>query len=279
MKAQDRSTTQENRRGFVRRCFGVGASLAALPFESRQAIGSAQSLNGLIVPRMSEYEQILGHTGSMQILGNPRSWSLVTNGLHPFAPERVAILPSEYRIRYGDRFGKHLRGQIEQRLKLECGHLDGYDQRWFPESKWESIYRIIEAMTSHYHVLSQFEEWFVGLAGREILGSSGHRGMGLAHQYQRGGLVPVDSPPVDWWLFLFPGGIDWAALDEQRIFAVIAHVRENDPSWSGMYPIWMLTQEIWKSFPDWSQVAKMGRVGACRHLNGITAQCLAKKTL
>jgi hypothetical protein len=37
---------------------------------------------------------------------------------------------------------------------------------------------------------------------------------GLAHQYQRGGQVPVDCPLVDWWLLLFPGGIDWAFMTE-----------------------------------------------------------------
>jgi hypothetical protein len=278
MKALARSTTQENRRGFVRHCFGVGASLAALPFGSSQAMGSRDvPMTIPIVPRMSEYERILSHTGSMQVLGNPRSWSLVSQGLHPFAPERVAILPTDYRIRYGDRCGKDLRRKIEERLNLESGHLEGYDQRWFPTSKWESIYWIMETMTSHYHVSPQFQEWVVGLAGREILGSSGYCGMGLAHQYQRGGPVPVDSPPVDWWLFLFPGGIDWAALDEQRIYAVIAHVRENDPTWSDMYPNWALTREIWRTVRNWSHVAHVGRVGACRHLNGITAQCLANK--
>ena len=69
-----------NRRGFVRQCFGVGASLTALP-----AVGSetVQSSNGLIMPRMSEYEHILSHTNNMHVFGHPRSWSLVTKGSIP----------------------------------------------------------------------------------------------------------------------------------------------------------------------------------------------------
>src|ERR1017187_5521293 len=79
-----RSSMKAHRRGFVRNCFGFGAGLAALPLGSDQAVGSGkvESPNGLIVPRMSEYEHILSHTNSMHILGNPRSWSLVSQGLH-----------------------------------------------------------------------------------------------------------------------------------------------------------------------------------------------------
>lgn len=281
MKAQERSTSRENRRGFVRHCFGVGAGLVALPIGSRHAVGSGkiQSPSDLIVPKLSDYERILSHTNSMHVLGNPRSWSLVSQELHPFAPERAVVLPTDAQSVYGDRCGGDLRRRIEERLKLECGHLGGYDQRRFPESKWASIYWIMEAMTGHYNVQSQFEEWVVGMAGREILGSSGYGGVGLAREYQRGGPVPVDSSPVDWWLFLFRGGIDWASLDEQRIFAVMAHVRQNDPSSSDMSPIYVLTHEIRRTVQDWSQVPPMGRLGACRHLNGITAQCLANKAL
>jgi hypothetical protein len=160
--------------------------------------------------------------------------------------------------------------------------MDGYDLRRFPESKRESIYWIVDTMTGHYGVWSQFEEWVVGMAGREILGSTALCACGLAHEYQRGGQVPVDCPPVDWWLFLFPAGIDWAALDEKPVFAVMTHVVRNDPStqsWWGMYPIWILAQEVLKNFSDWSQVAQMGRFGACRHLNGIVARCLTNKPL
>jgi hypothetical protein len=204
----------------------------------------------------------------------------VSRGLHPFAPERVAVFPSDDRIRYHDRCGNDARRDIDGRIRRECGHLEGHDPRWFPESKRESIYWIVDTMTGHYGVWSQFEEWIVGMAGREILGSTAMCACGLAHQYQRGGRVSVDCPPVDWWLFLFPGGIDWAALDEEPVHAVMTHVFRNDPSaqsWSGMYPTWVLAEGILRTFPDWSQVARMGRVGACRHLNGIVAQCLANQ--
>lgn len=277
-------TSQENRRAFVRRCFGIGAGVAAIPAGTGQGAGPAKVRlpGGSPETGMSEYERILSHTDSMHVLGNPRSWSLVSQGFHPFAPERVAVLPSDDRIDYHDRCGKDLRRYIDERIKIEFDRLPGRDPSSFPESKRESIYWIVDTMIGHYGVRSQFREWVVGLAGREIIGSTAFCACGLAHQYQRGGHAPVDCAPVDWWLFLFPGGIDWAALDASPVFAVIAHVFQNDPyarSWSGMFPVWVLTQEIWRTDPDWSQIAQMGRLGACRHLNRIVAQCLTNKPL
>ncbi len=261
-----------HRRGFVRDCFGIGASLAALPIGRSEAAGSEKvhSPNGFIVPRMSKYERILSHTDSMHILGNPRSWSLVTQGLHPFAPERVVVMRQRV---YFDRGGRDLRRQIDKRIEDEFGHMQGFDKKSFPDSKRESLYWMIEWMCSHYGV-PYFEQWVVGLAGREILASTASFGMGMAHQYQSGGQVPVDNPPVDWWLFLFPEGIDWAAIDGLPVFAVIAHVAHLDASYRAMFPVCFLTQSLLRT--DWSQVAQMGRVDACRHLNRITAQCLAE---
>jgi hypothetical protein len=137
---------------------------------------------------------------------------------------------------------------------------------------------MMDSMCGHYGV-PYLEQWVTGLAWREIFGQSAYGGVGLAHQYQQGGPVPVDNPPFDWWLFLHPEGCDWGALDDEPIFAIICHVAKySRPSWV-MLPVWTLTQRIWKTIPNWSQVAQMGRLGACRHLNGITAQCLANKVL
>jgi hypothetical protein len=266
---------QENRRGFVRNCFGVGASLVALPTGSSQPVGSeaVQSPDRLI--GMSEYERILSHTNCMHVLGNPRSWSLVSHGLHPFAPERVVVFGQH---NYGDRCGSDLRRQIDKRIDVEFRHKEGFDKKSFPESKRESIFWMMDAMCGHYGV-PYFEHWVVGLAKREILMSTAWGGTGMAHQYQRGGQVPVDNPPYDWWLFLFPEGLEWGSLDDQPVFAVIAHIARNDKSGGLMLPLWVITEGMRKTVPDWSLVAHMGRVDACRHLNWIAAQCLANSFL
>ena len=93
-----RSKGRETRRGFVRQCMGVGASLTA-PVGSSLGAGIVRApwLNESTEMRMSDYERILSHSDCMQVLGNPRSWSLVSQQLHPFAPERAVVLPSDER--------------------------------------------------------------------------------------------------------------------------------------------------------------------------------------
>jgi hypothetical protein len=281
MKALTRSTTQKNRRGFVRQCFGAGASLATIPVWSSQAVGSAkaQTPNRLIMPQTTEYERILSQTNRMHVLGNPRSWSLVTQELHPFAPERVVVMG---RHKYGDRCGRDLRRTIDEQIDVAHDDILGVDPtRWFPDNKRESIFWMMDAICGHYGV-PYLEQWVVGLAVRKILGSTAGEGIGLAHQYQHGvGEVLLDNSPVDWWLFLYPEGYDWGALDEQPIFAIMCHVVQHDPSnrfWSDLYPIWALTGRIWRAIPDWSHVAQMGQVSACQHLNRITARCVAEQS-
>src|SRR5690348_15885605 len=121
---------RNNRRGFVRQCFGVGAGLAAIPHPSR--CGATAHFTHSPVSAM---EQALSATGSMDVLGNPRSWSLVSRGLHPFMPERTAILPPALRpdrggFQYGDRCGRDLRRQIDEQIELEFGQMDGFRKKW-----------------------------------------------------------------------------------------------------------------------------------------------------
>ena len=262
---------QEHRRGFVRKIFGVGASLA-VPAWSKQASGKIQVPEATITTALTEYEHILSHTNNMHVFGHPRSWSLVTQGFHPFTPERVVVMRQR---EYFDRGGRDLRRQIDKQIEVEFGHMEGFNKKYFPDSKRESIYWMIQAMCGHYGV-PYFEQWVVGLAGLEIRCSTGRFGMGMAQQYQSGGQVPVDNPPVDWWLFLFPEGIDWASMDDLPVYAVIAHVAHLDASYRAMIPICFFTESLRRT--DWSQVAHMGRVDACRYLNRITAQCLAEAT-
>ena len=152
--------------------------------------------------------------------------------------------------------------------------MEGFDKKSFPDCKRESIYWMIQAMCGHYGV-PYFEQWVVGLSRtmRYFVHRDGS-GWEWPTNTRAGGQVPVDNPPVDWWLFLFPEGIDWAAMDGDPVYAVIAHVAHLDASYRAMIPICFFTESLRRT--DWSQVAQMGRVAACRHLNRITAQCLAE---
>ena len=286
MKNKTESRGSEgSRRSFFQRCLGAGAVLAVGPPGHAGASGVLGHLHlpGASAPGLEEYERIMGRTGLMDVVGRPRSWSVVSRGFHPFCPERIVVLPS--RGGYGDRCGLRARrridGKIDEMIEESRRLNPGYypPGGWFPDSKRESIYRIMDAMTDHYGDRSRFEAWVVGLAWRELLGSTAWRGCGMAHQFQHdGGEVPVDCPPVDWWLFLFPGGIGWSALDDEPVFAVIGHVArdgEHARSGSGMLPTWALAERVWNAVDrDWARVARLGRVEAAWHLNPLVARLL-----
>ena len=83
----------------------------------------------------------------------------------------------------------------------------------------------MRVVTSHYHAPDLFPRWASGLAWREALGSTGSgNGFALLHQFQDDGEVQLRNAPVDWWLFLFPDGVDWDALDGKHVHGMIGHV-------------------------------------------------------
>jgi hypothetical protein len=211
----ERRGSEDSRRGFFQRCLGAGAVLAAGPPGHGGASGVLDHPHrpGALAPALSEYERILSHTDSLEILGVPRSWSVVRQGFHPFAPERIAVLPSGKRRRHPIPNGRGARGRIEGRIaEYRAGFAHGPAD--LPPEKLDSCFWVMDLFTSHYQTPEVFEDWVVGLAGRELLASSAVGGhWGLVHQYQDRHGAPVDCPPVDWWLFLFPDGIDWASLD------------------------------------------------------------------
>jgi hypothetical protein len=227
---------------------------------------------------MTKYERILSQTDRLDILGVPRSWSVVRQGFHPFAPERIAVLPSGERLRHPIRCSRGVRARIEERIaEFREGRTHGAAE--LPPEKLESYFWVMDLFTSHYQTPEVFEDWVVGLAGRESLGSTGLGGhWGVVHQYQGRHDAPVDCPPVDWWLFLFPGGIDWASLDEEPVHALIGHVgRRPYIEMPGlMLDAWCLTSAIMRAVDDVKEVSRMGRVAGARHLNQIAAECLEK---
>ena len=283
---------EDSRRGFFQRCLGAGAVLAAAPPGHAGASGVLDHRHraGASAPGLEEYERIMGRTGLMDVVGRPRSWSVVSRGFHPFSPERIVVLRSGsdhpwwgrgYGVRCGRPARRRIDAQIDAEIEDSKRRNPGYEPEggWFPDSKRESIYWIMDVMADHYGDRSRFEPWVVGLAGRELLGSTAFRGCGMAHQFQHdGGEVPVDCPPVDWWLFLFPGGIGWSALDDEPVFAVIGHVArdgEHARSGSGMLPTWALAERVWNAVDrDWARVARLGRVEAAWHLNPLVARLL-----
>ena len=267
-----------NRRGFFTETLGLGLGLGtAGPLT---VPGRAHADVAPLDPALTEYERILSQTDRLDILGVPRSWSVVRQGFHPFAPERIAVLPSGERLRHPIRRSGDVRGRIEDRI-AECRAGFAHGAAELPPEKLESYFWVMDLFTSHYQTPEVFEDWVVGLAGRESFGSSAMgRHWGLIHQYEGRHSAPVDCPPVDWWLFLFPDGIDWASLAEEPVHALIGHVSQR-PYWEVtglMLDVWCLMSAIMRAVDDARPVSRMGRVAAARHLSQIAAECLEKRT-
>ena len=82
-----------SRRHFI--ASGLGASTAA-GFAPMAAIREADCVAGY--PRFSaltDHERRLGNSPHLAILGRPHDWSLVREGLHPFSPERIVLIPHD----------------------------------------------------------------------------------------------------------------------------------------------------------------------------------------
>jgi hypothetical protein len=212
----------------------------------------------------------------MEVLGIPRDWSAVGLGLHPFAPERVLVLPSGERLRNACESSGRSRELLIERFERQCA-----ERRYKPEplarEKQDAIIWIMDGLTRHYHRTDLFEDWALGLIGRESLGSTGIGGyLGLAHQFQGRAEVEVDCPPVDWWLILCPDGIDWESLSGERVHMLFAHVAERwrpghrDP----LFHAWCLSCRIVWEIDDPRPIGRMGRLAAARFLNPIAARAL-----
>jgi hypothetical protein len=106
------------------------------------------------------------------------------------------------------------------------------------------------------------------------------RHWGLIHQYQGGHGAPVDCPPLDWWLFFFPGGIDWASPGRESVHALIGHVsrRPYVEELGLMLRAYSLAGSIAVAVKDASMVSRMGRIDAARYLNRIAAEYLEKQS-
>lgn len=258
------------RRNFLGVSLGLGAS-ASLVRRAEGGVIRATS-SGTTEPEgfasTGDVEEMLSKIDRMDVLGFPCNWAVVRDGFHPFAPERVEVWPSGGRLNF-DRCDFTLRREIDR--KIEELYADSSSQGYpIPGEKRESLYQMIDRWTGYYDRPDLFERWVRGLAGRESLASTSFGGhCGLAHQYDRVGGVRVDRPPVDWWLFLFPQGIDWGCLSGKPTYALLGHV--GRVPWvqaiGFMNRVWCLAERLIGSVEDWPKVSRMGRVDAARHLN------------
>lgn len=235
-------------------------------------LATGAAIYGSVTPSLSP-----GREGF--ILGE--NTSVIQQQFHPFHAQRIVVLPSGAQLRYGSRCGHRSRKRLDEGIeRIFMEHRARSSS--MPMEKVESTFRIMDRMTEHYRVPELFDAWVLGLIGRETLGSTAIGGAGLVHQFQEGTQIRVDCPPVDWWLFLFPDGINWQAPNDEPVHALIGHVGRLTGGETGgvsMYPAWYLASCLGGAVDDWRRVSRMGRIGAARHLNEIVVRLLESQIL
>lgn len=280
------------RRDFLRTSCGLGMGTAAAGWSglARAAVPATQAVS--IVPQLEEYERILATRKSLNVLGCPRSWSIVQQGFLPISPERVLILQPRDTGPSADRWGYSAeRGRIRERFnKIGVSTNDYHGERMAagdnrgapPDAKLGLILQITKELTRYYSVPEHWEEWAYWMTIREALASTSI-GMHVAvpHQWQHYGYYGADNTvksintvnaQVDWWLILFPGGtMDWDAWDNLPIHMMLTHVWSS-PAAAGPSFIFELmyavNRGIWychRQSPHFAmELSTMDRVSAAR---------------
>ena len=258
-----------NRRSFLRRSLVTGITLPS--------VAAGATVSHPCSP--SEFERLVAMADSLDLLGRPHSWSLVRDGFHPISPERVIVMADQG----GDGWSSRdhcqedsLRASLDEPLDVRswCGSLIGsyHVPALLSAGKLNVIFRLMRVMTDHYRVPHLFPKWATMLARREALGSTGiGYGFGLLHQFQDDGEVELANAPVDWWMVLFPGGIEWDAWDGEPVFGMICHVFPPD-HWnlpSLKLRVWELSSRAVraKDTDAWAGIAKMDRATAAQVVN------------
>lgn len=166
----------------------------------------------------------------MRALGVPRRSSLVEEGYHPVAPDRVVILDDADLRRLRDRHRgiKRRFSWQEDRWRERCQE-KGWTAAPLPAGKLDLCVGLMERLSSHYLRPDLFERWAETLWKREQLGSTGiGYGFGVLHDFQAYGTkVETANGIADWWLVLLPGGIDWHAFDGEPVHYMVGPVMEE----------------------------------------------------
>jgi hypothetical protein len=274
-----------NRRSFFRNSLGLSASLGTTATKATQNISIRDETN----PPLGDFERILANTNQIDLLGLPRSWGLVRERFHPISPERVVILQPGSRgwnCLFNDAKPRNcLVEEVLARRRNEKRPDDPAQPLGYPLAKLDMILRIIGSLTSFYGNHQQFHRWAINMAYRESLASTGVGGHSfLLHDFQyhdRSGEAPTTNGVMDWWLFLFPTGIDWDDFDQKPVHVGLGPIfADRRVSGPGAYlRVLEFQTRIMRAIQpsEAIQLSRMDRVDAARWVNVRVAESLAKE--
>lgn len=177
------------------------------------------SVNAMRDPRpdwTTEFEQTMLASGDRELLGIPKSWQSVRQGLHPFSPERVLILPRQARdarqVDHAEQIAQEW-GDIGVPINAEATLL---------------IFEAASVLTEVYRVQERTEDW----ASRMLVWLL-HFYCSVVQDHQwiapcgwQGFHEPVETTNgiVDWWLILIPQGVEVRSTDGTRLHTLITPV-------------------------------------------------------
>jgi hypothetical protein len=268
----DEDSCMQNRRRFLSVWAGLGTGIIG---RTNNAFG-ARAVEATQPHSLSDYERRLSQTDRLELLGVPRDWSVIRQGFHPFAPERIAILPSGDLLCCDKRYGFEFYYRVGERTTA-YGSRAGSDDPPLSDEKKGSFYATMDLVASHYRMHRFIEDWVARLAfwGTVNPSQSGEE-LVLLPWFQGREEIPVDRPPVDWWLFLFPDGLDWNSPDGKPARALMAPVTRvslsSRPRRLRHFVAW-LSRQLGEKV-DWLKVARMGSLDAALFLNPIVAEIL-----
>lgn len=159
------------------------------------------------------------------VLGFPRTRSLIEQGHHPVAPDRVVVLDDAELRRFSHRH-RSIKRRLRDEERTQRAQWAGEP---LPDEKLDIFVGLMGRLTVHYDRADLFEQWSRSLFLREALASTGiGGGLGLVHDFQRfDTTIRTENSVVDWWLVLIPGGMEWGAIDERPVHFMVGPVMQR----------------------------------------------------
>lgn len=215
----------------------------------------------------------------LRLLGVPRRQPVFEHAFHPVAPERVIVFDQEARRRAGRQHAS-----LKRWLRREEASRRRLGDKPLPPAKVDAMVGLMDRLSAYYRRPEMFVPWARTLMRRETLGMTAlAHGVGLLHDFQTPrGPVRTASGVVDWWLALFPDGVDWGAFDDRPTYVMIGPIMEPP----ALRPYFLTVEAMCRAVrpifrprgptpPDWTRlVANMGPADAARAINFLAVRQL-----
>lgn len=149
-----------------------------------------------------------------QRFGNLRAISDVDSGRLPFSPRRITVVNS----------GSVSSALNSQHTVLKSGQED--DASLPSEEKKGVILRITHTLSAYYNEQSASARWSNRIITQQGFCTTAYHGYGCgtAGCIQETNERTKTDNGVDWWVFLFPRGIDFGALNNSPVYLLVGQM-------------------------------------------------------